>query len=92
MDHALERHKQGDVRIIPILVRPVYWQKTPFAKLQVLPTNHKPILGMGWHSQDEAFFDVAEGIRKTVEEMLSDLSDMWGCDTYDGNTFLLLRA
>lgn len=73
MEQALERHMQGKTRVIPVLVRPVYWKETPFAKLQALPSNHKPILGAGWHSLDEAFFNVAEGIRKAIEDVSSNI-------------------
>lgn len=79
MQRAIERHEKGEARVIPILLRPVYYQRSPFAKLQVLPTNGKPIMGSGWHCQDEAFFDVAEGIRKAVEELSSnsELGQQW---------------
>src|SRR5206468_1429681 len=54
------------------ILRPFYWQRTPFSKLQVLPTNAKPITK--WQNRDEAFFDVAEGIRKAIEELNPSLS------------------
>jgi hypothetical protein len=69
MKQALERHERGEARVIPVLLRPVYWQKAPFAKLQILPTNGNYVTSIQWPSLDEAFFDVAEGIRKVVEEL-----------------------
>jgi hypothetical protein len=69
MQRAIERHECGDARVIPILLRPVYFQRAPFAKLMPLPTNRKPITDSSWDSIDEAFFDVAEGIRKAAEEL-----------------------
>jgi TIR domain len=69
MERAIERHERGEARVIPVILRPVYYKKAPFAKLQPLPTNGKPIMGPGWYNLDEAFFDVAEGIRKAVEEL-----------------------
>ncbi|HVB73657.1 MAG TPA: toll/interleukin-1 receptor domain-containing protein [Ktedonobacteraceae bacterium] len=74
MQRAIERHERGDARVIPVLLRPVYFQRAPFAKLMSLPTNKKPITDSSWHSIDEAFFDVAEGIRKTAEELAIKLS------------------
>ncbi len=74
MQRAIERHECGDARVIPVLLRPVYFQRAPFAKLMPLPTNKKPITDSSWHSIDEAFFDVAEGIRKTAEELAIKLS------------------
>src|SRR5438270_10348798 len=71
MKRAMERHEQEEARVIPIILRPVYWSKTPFGKLQALPSDGKPIISSHWHFQDEALFDVAEGIRITVEDMVS---------------------
>lgn len=71
MARAMERHEQGTARIIPVILRPVYYQRAPFAKLKPLPTNRKPI--KSWRNQDEAFFDVAEGIRKAAEELHGEL-------------------
>jgi hypothetical protein len=70
MQRAIERHEKGEARVIPILLRPVYYERAPFSKLQALPTSGLPVMGSGWHSQDEAFFAIAEGIRKAVEELL----------------------
>src|SRR5436305_14472561 len=42
MLRAIERHERGEARVIPVLLRPVYYQKAPIAKLQALPTNRKP--------------------------------------------------
>ena len=64
MKQAMERHEQGDAHVIPLILRPVYWQGSPFGKLQVLPTDAKPITSSSWHSLDDAFFDAAESIRK----------------------------
>ena len=71
MKPALERHERGEARVIPVILRPVYWQNAPFSKLQALPTNGKPITK--WQNRDEAFFDVAEGIRKTIDELVFPL-------------------
>ena len=71
MKRAMERHEQEEAYVIPIILRPVYWRKTPFGKLQALPSDGKPIISSHWNFQDEALFDVAEGIRITVEDMVS---------------------
>lgn len=69
MKQAIWRHERGKARVIPIILRPIYWQGTPFGKLHALPTGGKPVVGPSWHNQEEALFDVAEGIRAVVEEM-----------------------
>ncbi len=65
----MERHESKDACVIPIILRPVYWQKAPFGKLQALPTDGKPIKSSSWHNLDEAFFRVAEGIREVVDKL-----------------------
>lgn len=65
---AMERHERGEAHVIPVILRPVYWEKAPFNKLQALPTDSKPVTR--WKDRDEAFFDVAEGIRKVAEKLV----------------------
>ena len=73
LQRAIERHKGGNVRVIPIILEYVYWQFEPLSSLQALPTDAKPI--MGWSNQNEAFFNVAAGVRKVVEELRAKLLD-----------------
>ena len=61
---ALQRHKDGNVWVLPIILRPVYWQGTPLGQLQALPTGAKPVTR--WNDPDDAFEDVVLGIRKVV--------------------------
>ncbi|MFL5587150.1 MAG: tetratricopeptide repeat protein, partial [Ktedonobacteraceae bacterium] len=49
------------------ILRPCDWKDALFSKLQVIPTDAKPITK--WQNQDDAFLDVAEGIRKAVKEL-----------------------
>ena len=66
MTRAMERHRQGEVRVIPILLRPVLFTGTPFAMLKMLPTNGKPVAN--WRNRDSAFVDIALGIERVVRE------------------------
>ena len=43
MQRALARHKAGTCRVIPILLRPTFWEDAPFSSLQLLPIGAKPI-------------------------------------------------
>jgi hypothetical protein len=72
MKRALERHERGEARVIPIILRPVYWQRTPFSKLQVLPTDAKPITSSSWNTLEEAFRDVTKSITKIVANERSE--------------------
>ncbi|SRR6266702_1460580 len=69
MLRAMERHDQGEARVVPISLRPTHWKGAPFGKLQALPTDAKPVTDPTWHNLDIALFNVAEGIRKVVEEI-----------------------
>ncbi len=67
MLRALELQDAGKARVISILLRPVtFLEASPFAKLQMLPTNGKPI--SNWDDQDAAFFDVVQGLQKIIDE------------------------
>src|SRR5437763_7317570 len=61
MQRALERHKTGNTITIPILLRAVDWKDAPFAHLQCLPRNGRPI--RTWRDRDVAFSEIAREIR-----------------------------
>jgi hypothetical protein len=67
MTRAMERHEQGDVRVIPIILRPTHWQEAPFSNLQALPINAIPIIT--WEDQSLAFAEVVSGIERVAEEL-----------------------
>ena len=67
MQRALERDRVGEARVIPILLRPVDWKDEPIARLQALPTDAKPITS--WRNRDEAFADVAAGVRRAIKDL-----------------------
>jgi hypothetical protein len=69
MKRALERHHAKEARVVPILLRPVDWAGTPFSQLEMLPSNARPVTR--WPDRDEAFEDVTKGIRKVVNDLLS---------------------
>jgi hypothetical protein len=62
---ALERHSNGEVIVIPVILREVDWSGAPFAHLQALPQFGKPVTS--WSNIDEAFANIAHGIREIVE-------------------------
>ena len=73
MRRAIERHERGEACVIPIILRHCYWQRAPFKKLQVLPTDGNPV--KSWLEEDAAFFNVAEGIREAAELLLLRMKD-----------------
>jgi TIR domain/inactive STAND len=66
MTCALERHAKKEAVVVPILLRPCSWSGSPFEKLQALPKNALPVTK--WDNQDDAFMDIAEGIRRIVKK------------------------
>ncbi len=66
---AMERHERKEARVIPIILRTCEWSEMPYAKLQALPTGAKPISSFA--DKDEAYTDVARGIRMVVDYMLT---------------------
>ncbi|MBK8565782.1 MAG: toll/interleukin-1 receptor domain-containing protein [Saprospiraceae bacterium] len=62
---AMERHDRREATVIPIIVRPCEWHDMPFAKVQALPRNAKPVTT--YANQDEAWLEVVQGIKRVVE-------------------------
>lgn len=58
---ALERHKSGDAIVIPVIISDVMWDIAPFAALQALPKDGKPV--DLWPNKNSAWRDVTEGIK-----------------------------
>jgi hypothetical protein len=72
MTRALERHKAREAQVIPIILRPAHWERTPLGKLQALPLGAKPITL--WQNKDEALVNVARGIQKIVDELTKNVT------------------
>ena len=67
MMRAMERHEAGEARVIPVILRPCDWHQAPFGKLNALPRDGKP--AVNWSNRDEAFLDVAKGVRAVVDRL-----------------------
>jgi hypothetical protein len=67
MKSALERHRSGEARVIPVILHPCDWQALPFGKLLATPTDGKPV--SKFPNQHDAFLDITKAIRKAAEEM-----------------------
>jgi tetratricopeptide (TPR) repeat protein len=65
LQRALERHKQGEAHVIPILLRSCDWEDAPFTHLQMVPRNHLPL--DLWSNLDEGLTCVAKEIRAALE-------------------------
>lgn len=72
MERALARLKRGEVKVVPILLKPCLWEESRFSELQIIPRNGKAIASCP--SVDEALADVASEIRTLVSEAPSSLA------------------
>jgi hypothetical protein len=68
LHEAMKRQEENKAIVIPVIYRNCVWQHAPFAELQALPKNAKPICS--WNSQEDAFVDVVKGVEKAVSEIL----------------------
>jgi tetratricopeptide (TPR) repeat protein len=72
LKRAMERYEAGEARVIPVILRPCdNWINASFGELQALPKGGRAITS--WPNIDEAFTDVAEGIRLVAEEIVAKL-------------------
>jgi len=67
MKRALERHKQEETYIVPVLLRSCLWESTSLAQFNILPKDHVPITESP--DLEEAFCDVAKEVRYLVENL-----------------------
>lgn len=61
LNRAMERYKNGEVTIIPILVRPCDFESHYLNNLHALPENKKPI--EKWKNKDEAYVNIINHIK-----------------------------
>jgi len=64
---AMQRHEAGMARVVPIILRPCQWTGLPYAKLQALPRNARPVTDYG--NRDDAFTEIALELEKLVDRM-----------------------
>jgi len=67
MTCAMQRHKNKEARVIPVILRPCDWPDAPFGVLQALPKDAKPVTT--WSNRDEAWLDISQGIRLACQEI-----------------------
>jgi sulfatase-modifying factor enzyme 1/TIR domain-containing protein len=67
MTKALARHQLGDARVIPVILRPCRWQRTPLGSLQAVPKDGKPV--SEWPNHDVAFDQIAVAVERTIADL-----------------------
>lgn len=66
MTRALARHDASTAKVVPVICRPCDWTTTPFAKLQAVPTDARPVVA--WPDPDDAWLDVALQLRASLNQ------------------------
>ncbi|WDN90992.1 hypothetical protein BuS5_03964 (plasmid) [Desulfosarcina sp. BuS5] len=67
MKRSMERHDQGKVIVIPVILHPCDWHDMPFGKLLACPGDGKPI--SKFPNIHDAFLDVTKAIKNTVAKL-----------------------
>jgi DNA-binding response OmpR family regulator len=67
MKRALARHRKQKAIVVPVILRPVDWERAPFAGLLAVPKDGKPITR--FQNRDEGYLDAARGVRRVAEEL-----------------------
>ncbi len=64
---AMERHKKGELVIIPILIRNSDFAESDFKTFQGLPADLKPVTT--WDDRDSAWLSVTKGLKRVIESI-----------------------
>jgi hypothetical protein len=66
MLQAIERHRQGKIEIVAIILEPCYWQSSPLGHFKVLPRDGRPV--SEWPNPNNAFLDIAQELRRLAQK------------------------
>lgn len=64
MSRALQKHKEGTARVIPVILHPCDWHSAPFGNLRATPPDGKPVSMFA--NRDEALALVARDVRSAL--------------------------
>lgn len=81
MEQVWQRCSQGDVTVVPVLLRPCDYQGTPISQMLFLPEKDKAITQ--WSNRQAAMREVAKGIRHVVETLLTQRWEATGDSFYE---------
>lgn len=74
LQHAMERHKSGAARVVPIILRSTIIDNTPFKDLVLLPRSRPPV--DKWSNRDEAWKKIAEEIWAVCDDLRKNQSKL----------------
>ena len=67
---AMALHNNEKTRVIPVIVRPLEWERLVFGGLASLPIGKAVSM---WSNKDDALSNIVKGIKETIDELTSRL-------------------
>ena len=67
MTYAMDLHRTGSLRVVPVIVSACDWKNSQFGNLLAVPKDGKPI--RSWQIVDDALLDVVEQLTKVIEKL-----------------------
>ena len=71
LPRLLERAKQGEIRVFPIILRPSRWTHTPLAYFQAFPRDAKPFTDLTQVQRDRAWVELTEILEAELHRLTS---------------------
>lgn len=72
IEHIMKRSNAEETRLIPVLLRSIYWNASPLSRYQPLPSNGQFI--NQWPDHDAAFTHVVQQLGAVIETLASQQS------------------
>lgn len=69
---AMNRRARGTMRVVAVVLRPCDWKSTQAAGFKLLPEDGREVTR--WRSADDAFLNVAQGIRRVVATVRKEMA------------------
>jgi hypothetical protein len=66
---ALERHENDEAAAIPIILKYCDFESSRLYHLNGLPNKLRPVTDDEWGSEDKAFYDVVNGLKKVIRKI-----------------------
>jgi tetratricopeptide (TPR) repeat protein len=69
VEKALERHKNNEAHVIPVILEHSDWKTSTFGMLQSLPRDGRP--ACQWQTSEAPFFHIAREIRQIIDKLIA---------------------
>jgi hypothetical protein len=80
MMRALERHKTGEARVIPVILHPCDWHSLPFGKLTATPKDGKAV--SKYPNHHDAFLEITLAVREAAKDFVAPSDSQVERDTF----------